>query len=118
MSNKILITGGSGFLGSHLCERILQDRSVEKLFCFDNLQTGNKDNIAHLLNNKFFEFVHGDVIGGLDFDVNEIWNLACAASPDKYQMDPIHTFRTSVEGALNAGELAIKNQSQAFSFVH
>lgn len=114
MTNKILITGGSGFLGSHLCERILQERNVDKLICFDNLQTGSKENISHLVNNKSFEFIHGDVIDGLDYDVNEIWNLACAASPDKYQMDPIHTFRTSVDGAMNAGELAIKNGAKLF----
>jgi UDP-glucuronate decarboxylase len=114
MSNNVLITGGCGFLGSHLCERILQERTVDKLICLDNLQTGSLENVTHLLNNKSFEFVHADVVAGLDYDVDEIWNLACAASPDKYQLDPIHTFRTSVEGALNSGELAIKNRAKLF----
>jgi UDP-glucuronate decarboxylase len=114
MAEKILITGGAGFLGSHLCDRILKDRTAEQLICFDNLQTGSLENVSHLKNNNSFDFQHGDVINDYDFDVSEIWNLACAASPEKYQLDPIHTFKTSVDGALNAGQLAIKNGAKLF----
>lgn len=114
MSNKILITGGAGFLGSHLCDRIFKDQEIEKLFCFDNLQTGDRKNIEHLLQKNSFEFVEGDVIDELNFDVDEIWNLACAASPRKYQKNPIHTLKTSINGALNVGELAIANDAKCF----
>jgi len=114
MAEKILITGGAGFLGSHLCDRILKDRTAEQLICFDNLQTGSLENVSHLKNNNSFDFQDGDVINGYNFDVSEIWNLACAASPEKYQLDPIHTFKTSVDGALNAGQLAITNGAKLF----
>lgn len=114
MTDNILVTGGAGFLGSHLCDRILKDRLVEKIICFDNLQTGSMDNIAHLNSSNSFEFQHGDIIDGFDLNVKEIWNLACAASPEKYQRDPIHTFKTSVMGALNTGDLAIRNGAKLF----
>lgn len=108
---KIVVTGGAGFVGSHLCDWLLRDQSIEQVKCFDNLQTGNKTNIFHLQQKNRFEFVEGDVIDKMATekvasDVNQIWNLACAASPPKYQSDPIHTFMTSVMGVANLATLA------------
>ena len=101
---KILITGGAGFLGSHLCERLLNEGN--DVLCVDNYFTGNKDNIAHLLENPRFEVMRHDVTFPLYVEVDEIYNLACPASPVHYQHDPVQTTKTSVHGAINMLGLA------------
>lgn len=101
---RILVTGGAGFLGSHLCDRLLADG--HELICLDNLFTGRKSNIAHLLGNPNFEFVRHDVIDPFKFEVDQIYNLACPASPPHYQFNPIKTTKTSVMGAINCLGLA------------
>ena len=101
---RILITGGAGFLGSHLCERLLAEGN--DVLCVDNYFTGRKDNIAHLLGNKNFEAYRHDVTFPLYVEVDEIYNLACPASPIHYQFDPVQTTKTSVIGAINMLGLA------------
>lgn len=101
---KILVTGGAGFLGSHLCQRLLEQE--HHVLCVDNLFTGNKKNIYHMISNPFFEFVRQDVCFPLYVEVDEIYNLACPASPHYYQWDPIQTMKTSVLGAYNLLGLA------------
>lgn len=101
---KILVTGGAGFIGSNLCERLLNEGN--KVICLDNLFTGSIDNIKHLLLNPDFEFVEHDIVDAFSADVEQIYNLACPASPPHYQHDPIKTFKTSVIGILNMLELA------------
>lgn len=101
---RILVTGGAGFLGSHLCERLLRDK--HQVICVDNCYTGTKDNIAELLANPAFEFLRHDVTFPLYVEVDEIYNLACPASPIHYQFDPIQTTKTSVHGAINMLGLA------------
>lgn len=102
--NKILVTGGAGFIGSHLCKRLLEEEN--KVICLDNMFTGTYDNILPYFNNEKFEFVNADVINPLQFDVDMIYNLACPASPIHYQCNPIMTTKTSVLGAINVLELA------------
>lgn len=106
---KTLVTGGAGFIGSHLCKRLL--RMGKTVICLDNMFTGTYDNIRELFSDPDFEFINADVIHPLqlDFSVNEIYNLACPASPVQYQYDPIMTTKTSFLGALNALELAKRN---------
>ena len=101
MDNKkrIAITGGAGFLGSHLCERLLEEGN--DVICIDNLFTGRKDNIRHLMDNPYFEFIRHDITEPLYVEVDQIYNLACPASPVHYQYNPIKTAKTSVMGALN-----------------
>ncbi|MDR1737268.1 MAG: SDR family oxidoreductase [Candidatus Symbiothrix sp.] len=101
---KILVTGGAGFLGSHLCERLLNDGN--EVICVDNFFTGAKRNIVHLLDNPYFEFIRHDVCFPLYVEVDEIYNLACPASPVHYQHDPIQTTKVSVSGAINMLGLA------------
>lgn len=101
---KILVTGGAGFIGSNLCERLLNEGN--KVLCLDNLFTGSIENIKHLLLNPNFEFVEHDIVDAFSADVEQIYNLACPASPPHYQHDPIKTFKTSVIGILNMLELA------------
>lgn len=103
---RVLVAGGAGFLGSHLCERLV--RSGVSVICVDNLLTGSLDNVAHLTQSGRFTFRLHDVIEPLWIDgpIDEIYNLACPASPPKYQKDPFHTFKTSVMGAMNLLELA------------
>ena len=103
-TKRILVTGGAGFLGSHLCERLLGDG--HDVLCVDNLFTGTKRNILHLLGNPGFEFIRHDVTFPLYVEVDEIYNLACPASPIHYQHDPIQTTKTSVHGAINMLGLA------------
>lgn len=104
LHKKILVTGGAGFLGSHLCERLLNNGN--EVLCVDNLFTGTKQNIAHLLSNPNFEFMRHDVTFPLYVEVDEIYNLACPASPIHYQFDPVQTTKTSVMGAINMLGLA------------
>lgn len=104
MSKRILITGGAGFIGSHLCERLLKDG--HEVICLDNYFTGSKQNILHLMDHPHFEAVRHDVTVPCVMEVDEIYNLACPASPVHYQFDPIHTVKTSVLGALNMLGLA------------
>lgn len=101
---RILITGGAGFLGSHLCDRLLNDG--HEVVCIDNFFTGTKRNIVHLLGNPLFEFLRHDVTFPLYVEVDEIYNLACPASPVHYQHDPVQTTKTSVHGAINMLGLA------------
>ncbi|WP_457096681.1 UDP-glucuronic acid decarboxylase family protein [Lysobacter sp. P5_B9] len=101
---KTLVTGGAGFLGSHLCERLLRDG--HDVLCVDNFYTGGKQNIAHLLGNPYFELMRHDVTFPLYVEVDRIYNLACPASPIHYQFDPVQTTKTSVHGAINMLGLA------------
>jgi UDP-glucuronate decarboxylase len=101
---RVLVTGGAGFLGSHLCERLVQ--AGDDVLCVDNYFTGRKDNVAHLLGNPDFEAMRHDVTFPLYVEVDEIYNLACPASPIHYQFDPVQTTKTSVIGAINMLGLA------------
>ena len=103
-TKRVLVTGGAGFLGSHLCEKLL-NRNYDVL-CIDNFFTGSKDNIRHLLGNPHFELIRHDVTFPLYVEVDEIYNLACPASPIHYQYDPVQTTKTSVHGAINMLGLA------------
>lgn len=104
MKKKILVTGGAGFLGSHLCERLLTGGN--EVVCVDNFFTGNKKNIIHLFDNPYFEVIRHDINFPLYVEVDEIYNLACPASPIQYQFDPVQTTKTSVIGAINMLGLA------------
>jgi UDP-glucuronate decarboxylase len=101
---RILVTGGAGFLGSHLCERLVDEG--HDVICVDNYYTGTKDNIVHLMNNPHFELLRHDVTFPLYVEVDEIYNLACPASPVHYQYDPVQTTKTTVHGAINMLGLA------------
>ena len=103
---KVLVSGGAGFIGSHLCTRLIRDG--HKVICLDNLFTGSEKNIAHLKGNSRFEFVHHDVEFPYEAEVDEIYNLACPASPIHYQHDAIQTIKTSVMGAINMLGLAMR----------
>jgi UDP-glucuronate decarboxylase len=102
--SRIVVTGGAGFLGSHLCDRLIKDGG--DVLCVDNLVTGSKENIAHLMPDPHFEFIHHDVSVPLNVEVDQIYNLACPASPIHYQHDPVKTTKTSVYGAINLLDLA------------
>ena len=104
MKKRILVTGGAGFLGSHLCDRLIEQGN--DVICIDNLFTGSKDNIRHLMGNPYFEFIRHDVTEPIYVEVDQIYNLACPASPIHYQYDPIKTGKTSVLGALHTLGLA------------
>jgi UDP-glucuronate decarboxylase len=107
---RILVTGGAGFVGSHLCERILAEGN--EAICLDNYFTGSKENIAHLLKNPYFELIRHDVTMPVFLEVDEIYNLACPASPIHYQHNPIKTIKTSVMGAINMLGLAKRIQAK------
>jgi UDP-glucuronate decarboxylase len=109
---RILITGGAGFLGSHLCDKLLAQG--HDVICLDNLFTGSKANIAHLFGNPNFEFVRHDVIDPYKYEVDQIYNLACPASPPHYQYNPIKTTKTSVMGAINCLGLAKRTKARVF----
>lgn len=101
---RILVTGGAGFIGSHLCNRLIDEGN--DVICVDNLFTGRKDNIRHLLTNPYFEFIRHDITEPLYVEVDQIYNLACPASPVQYQYNPIKTAKTSIIGTLNMLGLA------------
>lgn len=107
---RILVTGGAGFIGSHLCERLLKEGN--DVICLDNYFTGSKDNIRHLIGNDHFELVRQDVIFPYFAEVDEIYNLACPASPPHYQYNPIKTIKTSVMGAINMLGLAKRTKAK------
>jgi UDP-glucuronate decarboxylase len=109
---RILITGGAGFLGSHLCDRLIEQGN--EVICLDNFFTGRKANIQHLLGNPRFELVRHDVIDPFKFEVDRIYNLACPASPPHYQYNPIKTMKTSVVGAINCLGLAKRVKARVF----
>jgi UDP-glucuronate decarboxylase len=110
MKAPTLVTGGAGFLGSHLCDRLIAQG--QEVICVDNLYTGNRDNIRHLLGEKYFEFIRHDVGFPLYLEVDRIFNLACAASPVHYQSDPVATTKTSVLGAINMLGLAKRRKAR------
>ena len=103
---RILVSGGAGFIGSHLCTRLINEG--HDVICLDNLFTGSKNNILHLMNNHHFEFVRHDITLPYYAEVDEIYNLACPASPIHYQHDAIQTMKTSVMGAMNMLGLAMR----------
>ena len=107
---KILVTGGAGFIGSHLCERLLKEGN--EVICLDNFSTGSKDNIIHLVNNPKFKIIKHDIENPLLIEVDEIYNLASPASPVHYQKDPIKTIKTNVLGAINILDIAKKNNAK------
>ncbi len=111
-SKRVLVTGGAGFLGSHLCERLLADG--HEVVCVDNLFTGAKRNILHLIGDPNFEFLRHDVTFPLYVEVDRIYNLACPASPIYYQVDPVQTTKTSVHGAINMLGLAKRVKARIF----
>lgn len=111
-AKRVLVTGGAGFLGSHLCKRLLEAGS--EVLCVDNYFTGRRGNIAHLLNNPKFEVMRHDVTFPLYVEVDEIYNLACPASPVHYQHDPVQTIKTSVHGAINMLGLAKRTGAKVF----
>ena len=108
LRKRVLVTGGSGFLGSHLCERLLREGHEDNFFC------SSKSNIAHLLGNPYFELIRHDVTFPLYIEVDEIFNLACPASPIHYQTDPVQTTKTSVHGAINMLGLAKRTRAKIF----
>ncbi len=112
MPTRVLVTGGAGFLGSHLCERLLD--SGHDVLCVDNYFTGTKRNLEHLLDNPHFEVMRHDVTFPLYVEVDEIYNLACPASPVHYQHDPVQTTKTSVHGAINMLGLAKRTRAKIF----
>lgn len=112
LRKRILVTGGAGFLGSHLCERLL--KLGYDVLCADNFFTGNKDNIIHLLDSPHFELIRHDITFPLYVEVDEIYNLACPASPIHYQFDPVQTTKTSVHGAINMLGLAKRVKAKIF----
>ncbi|MCR5373448.1 MAG: SDR family oxidoreductase [Solobacterium sp.] len=107
---SILVTGGSGFIGSHLCRRLLAEGNT--VYCLDNLYSGSRRNIEDLIGTEGFTFIEGDVTEPYDFDVDQIYNLACPASPVHYQKDPVKTAKTCVLGAINALECAEKHHAR------
>lgn len=107
--HRILVTGGAGFLGSHLCEQLLS--RGHEVICVDNFYTGNKDNLIHLMNHPYFEMIRQDICDPLHLEVDQIFNFACPASPIHYQFDPVQTTRTNVHGAINVLELAKRCQA-------
>ena len=109
---KALVTGGAGFLGSHLCERLLA--RGDNVICLDDFSTGNRSNIEGLREQPTFSVITQDVVDSFDLEVDQIYNLACPASPRHYQSDPVHTLKTSVFGALNVLNLAARTRARAF----
>src|SRR3989339_454458 len=100
---RVLVTGGAGFLGSHLCDRLIKEG--QEVICLDNFFTGSRSNVAHLLDNPNFELIRSDVNDPTIIEVDEVYHLACPASPIHYQRNPVRTIRTCVQGTLNMLEL-------------
>ncbi|MGO8868267.1 MAG: UDP-glucuronic acid decarboxylase family protein [Alphaproteobacteria bacterium] len=109
---RVLVTGGAGFIGSHLCDRLLAEGC--DVLCLDNFFTGLKDNVAHLVSHPYFELLRHDVSVPVQVEVDEIYNLACPASPIHYQFDPVQTTKTSVLGAINVLSLATRIKARVF----
>lgn len=109
---RILITGGAGFIGSNLCNKLLQKNN--EVICLDNFFTGSRDNILHLIDNINFELIQADVTSFLNYEVDQIYNLACPASPVNYQYDPVNTVKINVMGAINVLDLAKKVNARVF----
>src|SRR6476659_10751246 len=112
LQQRIVVTGGSGFLGSHLCDRLLAQGS--EVICIDNFFTGARRNIEHLMGQKHFELIRHDVTFPIYLEIDQIYNLACPASPIHYQYDPVQTTKTSVHGALNMPGLAKRRTAKIF----
>ena len=112
---RILVTGGAGFLGSNLCERLTKDPE-NYVYCLDNLQTGRTENIRALMDKPNFQFIQHDIVEPIELAVDQIYNAACPASPPAYQADPVHTLKTSVFGMLNMLELAKKHNATVLQF--
>ena len=110
---RILVTGGAGFLGSHLCKRLLE--GGDEVICLDNFFTGTKDNVLPLMKNPYFEVIRHDVTVPIDLEVDQVYNLACPASPVHYQKDPVQTIRTCVHGAINMLALAQRAKARILS---
>jgi len=110
LNTRALVTGGAGFLGSHLCERLIKEKY--DVICLDNFFTGQKKNVAHLIGNPYFELVRHDVTFPYYVEVDQIFNLACPASPPHYQYDPVQTTKTSVHGAINMLGLAKRTKAR------
>ncbi len=110
--SRVVVTGGAGFIGSHLCTRLVEEG--HEVVCVDNLSTGQLDNVAPLLEQKNFELLQHDITAPLDLAAQELFNLACPASPIHYQADPVHTFKTCVLGSLHLLELARRNGARIF----
>ena len=111
--NRVLVTGGAGFVGSHLCDRLVQDGN--EVLCVDNLYTGTKSNVMHLIGNPQFELLRHDVTFPLYVEVDEIYNLACPASPIHYQNDPVQTTKVNVHGSITdqTGKVCAYNFSES-----
>jgi len=109
MTKKILVTGGAGFIGSHLCKKLINEGNY--VICLDNFFTGSIENIKELTNNENFKLIEHDIINPINLEIDQIYNLACPASPPHYQYDPIKTMKTSILGILNMLELAKKNNA-------
>ncbi len=112
---RILVTGGAGFLGSNLCERLVKDPE-NYVYCLDNLQTGSLENVRELMDRPNFEFIEHDIVEPIELNVDQIYNAACPASPPAYQADPVHTLKTSVFGILNMLELARRHDATVLQF--
>jgi UDP-glucuronate decarboxylase len=112
MPKRIMVTGGAGFIGRHLCARLLEEE--HRVFCVDNFYTGTRHNIAELMGVPGFQLLAHDVCSPLDIEVDEIFNLACPASPVHYQYDPVRTVKTNVYGAINALDLAVQRRAKVF----
>lgn len=113
VKNRALVAGGAGFLGSHLCDRLIE-QGLE-VFCLDNLLSGRFQNIQHLVGNPKFSFIEHDVCDSLpEMEVDEVWNLACPASPPRYQANPVHTMMTSVVGTRNLLDVARASRARFF----
>ena len=110
MKKRILVTGGAGFIGSHLCKRLLAENN--RVICLDNFFTGNKTNISPFLSNPDFQLIEHDITVPFEVEVDEIYNLACPASPIHYQYDPVKTIKASVLGANNVLELAQRTKAK------